>query len=674
MARAGLVFRFLKPCVVAAFLAVVAACGGGGGGGEPVRTVTTVTLSGPTTSPKPGGTAQLTAVAKDQFGDVVTSTTATWSTSDPTVAVVSANGLLQALAGGTVTVTATINNVSGTLLLNITSPVVTKVTVTSPTLQLQVGSTVQLTAAARDQFDDIVTGVTTTWSTSPPSIATVSATGLLQALAPGTVTATATIDGVPGLVSLTVTSRAVASVTVTSPNPSPQVGQSVQLVAVARDANGEVIATATPTWSTSSASIATVSATGVLQGQSAGAVVVIAMITGVSGSLPLTITQPAIASHCLEVVPDHNTNDPSRINVVFLFGGSDSATSPQNMPQMFRGLISGTDETGYSSLGPELAKLYAVDGLVAIEPFASNFDRFNFWYVDLPLYGATDVCSFVDLPPATTCSGNVLNTTNKDGSTTTQTLTPQNLASMGPAGIACDVPHRYNVVLWSETAAMTAGGGHYAIFGSYAQVQLLFGPTTDIAHVWQGFVHEFVHAIGWVLDEKGNFLSAADFPGVLSGPNCWSLGPSRPLTTTSCAADENRPWHDLVGNGCGEDGVVDCPKTASQFDPNTGQWWATRFDEWIYEVRDDVDGCGQGCAYWQGNVFRPYQGCNVMSMCGLVAPFSGPVARLGPVNEREVCRKIRSITGAAGGACDLLCLDGCAAGQRCIKGTCKPKP
>lgn len=573
MARAGFVTRFLIPCAVATFLGLLAACGGGGGGGEPVRNVTTVTVFGPTTSPTPGDTVQLTAVAKDQFGDVLTSTTAAWSTSDPTVATVSASGLLQALAGGTVTVTATINNVSGTLPLNITSPVVTKVTVTSPTLQLQVGSTVQLTAAARDQFDAIVTGVTTTWSTSPPSIATVSATGLLQALAPGTATATATIDGVQGSVSLAVTSRAVALVTVTSPNPSPQVGQSVQLVAVARDANGEVISAATPTWSTSSARIATVSATGVLQGQSAGAVVVTATINGVSGSLPLAITPPAIASHCLELVPGHNATDPSRINVVLLFGGLDSSTSPQDMPRMFRGLISGTDVTSYSSLGPKLAKLYAVDGLVAIEPFASNFDRFNFWYVDVPLYGATDVCSFVNLPAATTCSGNALTTTNKDGSTTTQTLTPASLVSMGPAGTACDVPHRYNVVLWSETAVMTAGGGSYAIFGSYAQVQLLFGPTTDIAFVWQNFVHELVHAVGWVWDEKGNFLSAADYPGVMTGPNCWSLGPGKPMTIASCAADENRPWHELVGNGCGEDGVVDCPKTASYCDPNTKECW-----------------------------------------------------------------------------------------------------
>jgi len=294
MARAGFVTRFLKPCAVAAFLAVVAACGGGGG--EPPRTVTTVTVSSPTSTPRQGDTVQLTAVARDQFGDLVPGTTATWASSAPAVATVSATGLLQALAGGTVTVTATISNVPGSLTLTITPRTVTTVTVTSPTLSPQAGSTVQLAAEARDQFGDIVTGRTATWSTSAPSTATVSATGLLQALAPGAVTATATIDGVPGSLTLTVTPRAVASVTVTSPNLSPQVGESVQLVATARDANGEVIPGTTASWSTSNAGIATVSATGVLQGQSTGAVVITAAISGVSGSLPLTIMPRATAS------------------------------------------------------------------------------------------------------------------------------------------------------------------------------------------------------------------------------------------------------------------------------------------------------------------------------------------------------------------------------------------
>jgi len=121
MARAGFVSRLVKPCAVAAFLGLVAACGGGDGG-EPVRTVTTVTVSSPTSTPRQGDTVQLTAVARDQFGDVVPGTTATWSTSDARIATVSASGLLLALTPGSVVTTATAGGVAGSVSLLVLGP------------------------------------------------------------------------------------------------------------------------------------------------------------------------------------------------------------------------------------------------------------------------------------------------------------------------------------------------------------------------------------------------------------------------------------------------------------------------------------------------------------------------------------------------------------------------
>jgi len=295
MARAGFFAGFLKPCAVAAFLALVAACGGGGGGGEPVRTVTTVTVSSPTSTPKQGDTVQLTAVARDQFGDVVPGTTATWSSSAPTVATVSTTGLLQALAGGSVAVTATINSVPGTLTLTITPRVTTTVTVSSPTASPSVGETVQLTVVARDQFGDVLAGKAVSWSTSDANAATISATGLLQAVAPGTVVATATIDGLPGSLTLTVVPGAAASVTISSPTATPQAGTTVQLTAVVRDRDGNLVPGATVGWSTSDARIATVSASGLLLALTPGSVVTTATSGGVAGSVSLLVLGPPAA-------------------------------------------------------------------------------------------------------------------------------------------------------------------------------------------------------------------------------------------------------------------------------------------------------------------------------------------------------------------------------------------
>lgn len=313
MGSTGFVARFLKPCAVAAWMTVLAACGGGGGdsgGGEPVRTTTSVTVTSPTLTPKQGESVQLTAVARDQFGTVMAGRTATWTSSAPTVATVSATGVLQALAGGSVTATATIDGVSGTLALTITPRLTTTVSVTSPTLAPQLGETVQLTAVARDQFGDVMSGKAATWSTSDPGIATVSTNGLLQTLAPGSVLVSATIDGVAGSLSLTVLPRTVAAVTVSSPTSTPKEGDTVQLTATARDQFGNVIPDTAATWSSSNPNVAVVSATGLVQTLATGAVGVAATIGGISGTQWLTISaiRVSVSLGAKEVVFDYTTD------------------------------------------------------------------------------------------------------------------------------------------------------------------------------------------------------------------------------------------------------------------------------------------------------------------------------------------------------------------------------
>ena len=315
MGSTGFVARFLKPWAVATLMSVLAACGGGGGGGdsgstEPVRTTTSVTVTSPTLTPKQGDTVQLTAVARDQFGSVMAGKTATWTSSAPTVATVSAAGLLQALAGGSVTATATIDGVSGTLALTITPRLTTTVSVTSPTLAPQLGETVQLTAVARDQFGDVMSGKAATWSTSDPGIATVSTNGLLQTLAPGSVLVSATIDGVAGSLSLTVVPRTVAAVTVSSPTSTPKEGDSVQLTATARDQFGNVIPNTTATWSSSDSNVAVVSPTGLVQTLATGTVSVTATINGIAGTQGLTISaiKVSVTLGAKEVVFDYTTD------------------------------------------------------------------------------------------------------------------------------------------------------------------------------------------------------------------------------------------------------------------------------------------------------------------------------------------------------------------------------
>lgn len=63
---------------------------------------------------------------------------------------------------------------------------------------ISLGETVQLTASARDSSGGIIAGKTFTWSSTNDSIATVASSGLVTASASGSVTITATTDGIDG--------------------------------------------------------------------------------------------------------------------------------------------------------------------------------------------------------------------------------------------------------------------------------------------------------------------------------------------------------------------------------------------------------------------------------------------------------------------------------------------
>ena len=85
----------------------------------------------------------------------------------------------------------------------------------------------------------------------------------------------------------------VATVEVTPAAPSTQVGLSVQLVARALTATGQVVTGRTVTWATSDATVATVDNLGVVTGQGEGDATITATISDVSGSQVVSISAPS---------------------------------------------------------------------------------------------------------------------------------------------------------------------------------------------------------------------------------------------------------------------------------------------------------------------------------------------------------------------------------------------
>ncbi len=108
-----------KAILALAALSVSGACKGTTDPGDKNRVVT-VTVTAPLTSIVVGTSTQATATAITQAGTTVTNPTVTWQSSAPNVATVTSAGLVTGVAIGSATISAKVQNVTGTITLTVT--------------------------------------------------------------------------------------------------------------------------------------------------------------------------------------------------------------------------------------------------------------------------------------------------------------------------------------------------------------------------------------------------------------------------------------------------------------------------------------------------------------------------------------------------------------------------
>ncbi len=281
----------------------IAGCGGGGKKTtqttKPTATLTSISVAstGAATSVAAGATLQLTATGHYSDGTTATLTSASWASSDGTLASLSVSGMLTALKAGSVTVTATKGAVSGNMVITVTQATLASIAVSGGS-SLAAGSTEQLTA--QGTYSDSTTGSLTTqatWQSSDATVATVSNAGLLTALKAGTVTITATMGSVSGTASVVVNAASVSSITISPALFSIASGQNQQLTAQAVYPDGtSQDVTSQATWSSSATNVATVSGTGLVSGVSAGTSTITATLGSVSRTAVATVTTAQLNS------------------------------------------------------------------------------------------------------------------------------------------------------------------------------------------------------------------------------------------------------------------------------------------------------------------------------------------------------------------------------------------
>jgi trimeric autotransporter adhesin len=262
---------------------VVGGTGTGSGAG-----VASVTVSPSTLAITEGASGTLTATVKDSEGHTL-ARQVTWSSSNTAVATVSPSGVVTGNSAGTATITATAEGKSGTAQVTVSKAAVASVTISPTTMTLAPGGSGQLTVTARDQNGTPLTGRTVTFTSSNNAVATVSASGVVTGVTPGSATITATVEGKTATAQVTVTSQTVGSVEITPSAPQVCVGNSTQLTATVRDAGGNILTGVPVTFSSSNTAVANVSSSGLLTGVAAGSAVITASAGGRSATINATI-------------------------------------------------------------------------------------------------------------------------------------------------------------------------------------------------------------------------------------------------------------------------------------------------------------------------------------------------------------------------------------------------
>jgi uncharacterized protein YjdB len=302
--------------------------------------VSSISVAPSTPSLLVGQTATLAATARDSTGVVLTGRVVSWSSANAAIASVSSSGVVTAISAGSTTITASSEGVTATAAVTVGRVPVASVSITPGSGLLFAGQSVTLTATALDSVGGPLTGRTAVWASSVPSIATVSAVGVVSAVAPGQATVSVVIEGKVAVATVTVNTVPVRSISVTPASGTVESGGSLALTATPRDSAGAPLAGRLVQWSSSDPSVALVSSGGVVVGVSLGTVSITATAEGFSGSAQLAVVQP-VATLAYQLAPDPSMSAATAFSVQVTAKNSAGTAVPDGTARIRLSLIPG---------------------------------------------------------------------------------------------------------------------------------------------------------------------------------------------------------------------------------------------------------------------------------------------------------------------------------------------
>jgi uncharacterized protein YjdB len=227
-----------------------------------------------------------------------------WVSSAPSVATVSAAGVVTAVAAGTTTIRASAGQrFSDATITVVAGPSVTGIVLSPTTLYLAPGEQGTFTTALTTVGTMPSGGWPIVWSSASPAIATVDASGKVTAVAPGSTTISASSSGKTGSATVAVstssggTTSVVSAVAISSSFKLYMVTAGTKALSVTVTANGPPPESGWPVvWTTSDPSVVTVAATGALTSAltavAPGVATITASVNGVSATKSIEVLPP----------------------------------------------------------------------------------------------------------------------------------------------------------------------------------------------------------------------------------------------------------------------------------------------------------------------------------------------------------------------------------------------
>ena len=243
-----------------------------------------------------GQSSQILAVSKDANGDTITGLSIAWASSNVAVATVSSTGLVTGVSKGESTIIASVGGVSASGSVLVTDVSASSIEITPNKGTLSIGQSSQLSARLKDAQGNIVAGRDVSWSSSDTAIVTVSNAGMLTAISDGESTITASVEGVSGFATVTVSGAPVASISVSAQSASISVGQTQQLTASVSDAGGNILNDRIMSWTTSNEASATVSNAGLVTGIALGSSTITVTSEGKSATVVVEVSVSPVSS------------------------------------------------------------------------------------------------------------------------------------------------------------------------------------------------------------------------------------------------------------------------------------------------------------------------------------------------------------------------------------------